>query len=212
MYDIIYFPIWLEYSGLPELLNSKIRSGAWSVFKKIVELDCSFNTEPGAVETSIREISVCVGLSAEIVEKILTTLQKKEYIAAFIPDNEEELGIFKIKIPVKTPCVYEEVLKQHNLSLKRMNSIPSDRYARDKELNDKQKRELQELIDLYLSTVSQKINGFTLEQLKLIKLNFPLHNIKKAFDIAKKNDINSLHWIIKSLYGEKEKNGDEKRK
>ena len=59
-------PEWLELSGLPELLNTKSRMGTWSVFKKIVELDCAKNSIPGIVEISASELSEMVGIICTI--------------------------------------------------------------------------------------------------------------------------------------------------
>lgn len=210
MYDVIYFPIWIEYSGLPELLNKQNRTvGAWSVFKKLIELDCSTNPDHGTIELSINELSVCTGIQPKIIAKILKVLQKKEYIAAFIPDNFEEKGLFRIHVPVKTPLSYNEVLKKHKVTLTKIQQIPSERYANESELDSKQKRELQKVIDLYFSTISQKMNNFILDQLKLINLTFPMHLIKKVFDIGRRNEIKSLHWAIQQLYREAKK--DDKR-
>lgn len=212
MYDAIYFPVWLEYSGLPQHLNTTIRGGGWAVFKKLIELDCSANPEPGTVEIGMDELALRTGLKPQTVARVLGSLRKKGYIAAFVPDNFEEKGLFRIKVPLKTPLSFEEVAKRYKISIKAIQSSVSNRYAVELDPKGSQKRELQTVVDLYFSTISQKMNNFILDELQLIKLTFPMYRIKKVFEIAQRNDVKSLHWVVQQLYRELKKDGKAKNK
>ena len=81
---------WLELAGLPVELNAKVRSGAWVVFKKIVELDCGRNRDPGAVEISLDELGERCGLDWEKIARIIEALRKRKVLACFLPDNPDE--------------------------------------------------------------------------------------------------------------------------
>src|SRR5690242_806929 len=102
---------WLEWSGLPLALN-KIRSGGWAVFKKLVELDCRAHQCPGTVEVSLGELGERCGFEPEVVEKIVEALRKKKVLRCYVPDNDEELALIEIRVPVKTPLAPEEVARR----------------------------------------------------------------------------------------------------
>ena len=74
------FPLWLELCGLPQYVYEKVRKDAWIVFKKVVELDCFANIDPGIIEISLNELANRTGLPVETVEKCLLALKKKKLI------------------------------------------------------------------------------------------------------------------------------------
>lgn len=199
-------PLWLEFSGLPELLNSKIRGGTgWLLFKKIVELDCSLNPQPGIVEISLVELSQRTGLSVESVRRGAAALRKLEVIASFLPDNDEEEALLRIKVPLSTPRPPAE-LKQLYPHL-----FGSEghyfRYVDPQEAGINEFEEddplLKEIVDLYFNVIGVKMNAFILDELRLIRQRFPMEMVRRTFRRAATNEIHSLAWVVRELIRQK---------
>jgi len=204
------FPIWLELSGLPGFVNTKVRKGAWGVFKKIVELDCASNLEPGVVEVSLSEIASRIGMEPELVAKCLERLKKKKLIACFIPDNFEEKGLFRVVVPLETPIPPPELKKARPELFP-----PGDdffRYVDQKLPEPADDKILQEIVDLYFNSLGLKMNLFILDELRLLRQRFKLSDIKRAFENAKRLDKKSLHWVTRQLLAGKKKNAEKKKK
>lgn len=205
------FPMWLEYSGLPSMLTKEVRTGAWSVFKKLVEIDCMNNSvEPDTFEVSVEELSELVGLKPATVRNILIKLRRKKLIVCYLPEEDGEKGLFKINVPLSTPISARKVKRKY------AHLFPPGkdffRYA-DKHIteSDGDDPELQELIDIYLNTIGLKINVFVVDELRLIKERFDFGVIKEIFAQARERGIKSLRWIVRRLMLE-EKKRDERKK
>jgi len=206
----VEFPLWLEFSGLPEFLNSKVRKGAWSVFKKVVELDCSLNIQPGVVEASIRDISERTGLSPEVVEKCLVGLRKKKALACFVPDNFDEKALIRVKTPLRTPVSSKQLKKNHP------DLFPPGkdffRYTDEYIPEPEDDETLREIVDLYFNCLGLKMNLFILDELRLLRQRFQLADIKKAFETARRLEMKSLRWVMRQLLAGEKKNGKRKKK
>jgi len=200
--ELLQFPLWLELSGMPRLLNTKIRSGAWSVFKTIVEIDCTQNPSPDIVELSVAELSERTGIDEKAVTRLLKRLKKEKVLSCFLPDSPEEKALIKIKMPLDTPVSPEEIRRLHHRLFPPGRdffryvdeSVPEDAEAQD--------QVLQQIVDLYFNTIGLKMNTFILDEIKLIRYRFPLDKIKRSFHRARRNEISSLHWVIKDLLRE----------
>jgi excisionase family DNA binding protein len=96
------FPKWLEFSGLPSLLNGKYGPESWPVFKKIIELDFE-QGKPDDREISIEldEIAERVGYSAETVKKVLGDLANANLINFQL--NRRKNATITVITPLKTP-------------------------------------------------------------------------------------------------------------
>ena len=106
----IWYPAWLELSGLPQHLLAKTKNGnSWAVFKKIVELDCSVNSMPGTVEISLLDLESLSGVKAEGIRKASLSLRKLKFIACFLPDNDEEAALFRVVTPMETPRTPKDI-------------------------------------------------------------------------------------------------------
>jgi len=204
------FPLWIEFSGLPEFVNYKVRKEAWSVFKKIVELDCEANLEPGVLEISLQDMGSRTGLSHQIVEKCLNGLRKKKLLACFIPDNPEEKCLIRIVIPLKTPVPAGELKKQ------RSDLFPPAkdffRYFDERVAQPEDDDILREIVDLYFNTISLKMNFFILDELRLLRQRFPLSDVKRVFESAKRLEIKNLRWVMRQLISGTKKDGKGKRR
>lgn len=198
-------PLWLEYSGLPELLNDKVSKVAWLVFKKIIEIDCAANARPATIEITPAEIAQRCGLDAPTVMRTLEGLRKRKCLALFLPDHPEETALLEIKIPLPVPKPLEELRAQFPFN--HVDEKVRFRYSSVQEgeadLPARQtgvKKETQRIIDLYFNNVGFKMNSFILDELHLLSQRFAADEIEKAFDRARKNDIRSLGWVAGELY------------
>lgn len=199
-------PLWLEFSGLPELLNRKIRGGiGWLLFRKIVELDCALNPRPGIVEISLAELSQRTGLSLESVRRGAKALQKLEVITSFLPDNDEEEALFRIKVPLATPHPPAELkqLYPHVFGTEGhyFRYVDTD----EAEINESEGDDplLKEIVDLYLNVIGVKMNAFILDELRLIRQRFPMEMVRRTFRRAATNDVHSLAWVVRELIRQK---------
>jgi hypothetical protein len=208
-------PLWLEFSGLPEHVNRKIRGGnGWSILKKIMELDCAANPDPDTVETSIDELSERTGIAPDRVRRAIMALRRLKLVACFLPENDEETALLKIRMPIATPLSREEIkARQPRLF---MESPQRFRYLDDWEVSEDPDSAsdpaLQEIVDLYFNSVGLKMNAFILDELRIIRARFALEKIRRIFRRAQQNDIHSLHWVVKELIREKRKHETEEAK
>lgn len=187
---------WLEISGLPAELN-KVRAYGWLVFKKIVELDCARHRQPGTVECSLEYLAERCGLPWEKVAAIVLALMKKKYLAAFVPDNNEELGLFEVRCPIKTPVASEDVAGGAREPHLRDHS--AYRYLTAPEAKPGDEKKVQKIIDHYLNRLSQKMNSFIVDEIEILARKFSLEKIEKTIERAARHDIRSIHWVTKEL-------------
>ncbi len=204
----IRFPAWIEYSGLPAYLLGKCKSPhAWVVFKKIVELDCAENREPGTVEISLNALAERLGMDAKRTRQAVTKLRKGGVLRSFLPDNEEEEALFQIVAPLPTPRSWEDVRRTEAT----MFGLADEafRYARATEEpatgnEEDHDPKLRDVLGLYLDNVSMKMNAFVLDELRLISRRFDMALIRKVFGRAKKKEIQTLGWILREIRREQD--------
>jgi hypothetical protein len=204
-------PLWLEYSGLPAHLAEKVRGGGgWPVFKKLVELDCDANAEPGTVELPLGELAARCGVAAPALRKIILSLRKLKLVACFLPDHDDEAALFRLRVPLKTPLTIDEIKQAHPRLF--VDNPQFFRYVDDfqaPEDNDATDKDLQEIVDLYFDAISLKMNAFILDELRLVRFRFPMEMVRQMFRRAKQNEIRNLHWVVQELIKQKKKRGEE---
>ncbi|MBI3737324.1 hypothetical protein HY256_12530 [Candidatus Sumerlaeota bacterium] len=186
---------WLEWSGLPAELNRK--PGTWATFKKIVELDCKLNRQPDAVQVSLGELAARLGMDWEKVATILGSLRKKKYLACFIPDNPDEPGLFQVRVPIATPKSPDEVARTSNDP--HMRDAAGFRYSARTAEAPLDESKVQKIVDLYLNSLSQKMNSFIVDEIEILARRFPLDEIEKAIQRAARHEIRSIGWVAKEL-------------
>lgn len=207
------FPLWIEYSGLPEFVNSKVRGGAaWPVFKKIAELDCGANAEPDTVEIPLTELARLCGVESAAARKAILAMRKLKLVSCFLPESDEEAALLKIRIPLPTPQTIEQIKAAHPRIF--METAQRFRYADEwdaetGELSAAADPVLQEIVDLYFNAVGLKMNAFILDELRLLRTKFPPDQVRRTFRRAQQNEIRSLHWVVRELLRQKKKQ-DEK--
>lgn len=200
---------WLELSGLPAQLN-QARVHGWGVFKKIVELDCRAHRDPGTVEVSLVELGERCGLPAGKVGRIIEVLRKKKYLRCFIPDNEHEEALIEIRVPVSTPRPPHEVARTSTDPYLRDPSVY--RYVHETRDQPVDEKRVQQVADLYLNHVSQKMNAFIFEQLEIAAGRFPLDAIRRHMERAERHEVRSMGWVLKELVREREKRDTQRAK
>lgn len=202
---------WLEWSGLPLELNG-IRQGGWTVFRKLVELDCEAHSFPGTVEVSLTELGERCGYPPDKLEKILEALRKKKYLRCFIPENADEEGLFEIRVPLKTPIAVETVAER--ITNPRLRDPSEYRYMVERHEEDETKvvSRVQEVVDLYFNHLSQKMNAYILEQIEIAARRFPMESIRLMIERAERHEIRSMGWVLKELIRDHAKQEKKKKK
>jgi excisionase family DNA binding protein len=98
----IKYPKWLDFSGLPLKLNQQFGPTAWSIFKKMVELDFEQGEdENDQIKLDMTEFSGRLGYEEQDILAILKKLAKAGYL---ILDTRHDIPTWaKIKKPLVTP-------------------------------------------------------------------------------------------------------------
>ncbi|PKL48935.1 MAG: hypothetical protein CVV42_08040 [Candidatus Riflebacteria bacterium HGW-Riflebacteria-2] len=105
------FPKWLEFSGLPRMLNDKIGPEAWPVFKKLVELDFELGKPTDRhVLLDRPELAERTGYDDEIVDAVIKQLEQNGLIRLV----QRQSGEFFIVItPIRTPRMILDISYEH---------------------------------------------------------------------------------------------------
>lgn len=195
------FPLWLEFSGLPEFLNRKAGKLGWAVFKKIVELDCDRNAEPGTVELSLSDLAPRLGVKSEEIRRTVEKIRKAKALRLFLPENDEETALFEVRQPLPCPIPPDEVLRRRPHP--GLGESASLRYSKPSSAaKTENPKVVEEIVDRYFSTIGLKMNSFILDELRVIAGRFSQEQLRRAFDRAEKLEIRSLRWVVRELYKE----------
>lgn len=195
------FPLWIEYSGLPTLLNDSARTpSAWLIFRKIVELDIEANaTAPGTIEITPAALGLRCGVPARALRRVLGAFRKARVLRAFLPQEDDEPALFQITVPLPTPTPPAVVAETHP-GLFGNQSLSALRYATEPDGDlpstaEKRRR----VIDLYLDVVSMRMNAFIQDELRLIAERYDQALVEKVFARARQRDTPSLGWILAEI-------------
>ncbi len=95
------FPKWLEFSGLPLMLNDKYGPESWPIFKKIIELDFEQGKpENREIDIALTDFAERVGYKPDTVLKKLLELQATNLIKM---ENNRKVLRISVVTPLKTP-------------------------------------------------------------------------------------------------------------
>ena len=194
----VWSPAWLDLSGLPEWLNGRVRQGAWTVFKKLVELDCEVNYHPGPFEITVSDLARRTGVKVEVVDRILKALHKKRVVSCFIPEHPDEELLCQISTPLPLPESRDKVLER----LPRAMQRDALRYLDRARVSEESEERLREVVDGYLNNVSQKMNAMILDELQLLAARFRHDQLRRVFARARHVGIDSLAWVTRQLVRE----------
>jgi hypothetical protein len=201
--DVAQFPLWLEFSGMPQAAAERTKGAAgWLVFRKVVELDIARNRSgPGTVEISLEHLAARIGIECAPVRKALGGLRKAALLSFFLPESDEEEALFRVKQPLPLVLSADEIVNraaaQHE-SLPRPWRYLDDPCAEAPEFSENDPI-LHEIVDLYFNAVGLKMNAFVLDELRLIRERYPTDEIRRSFRRAQKNEIRSLNWVVREL-------------
>lgn len=191
----VYHPRWLEESGLPEELNQKAGPLGWSVFKKLLEIDCERNVFPGWVAVTMAELSRWCGIDEETaritVEKLIESERIRYRPLSETADSDE----YSIATPLETPLDDKEIrerLKARGWSVKPLRF----RYGAPGEVEDA----FQYTQNLYHEVFGARMNPNIASDLREIAENFELYRIREVFEAAKRERVKSLSWVLTQLY------------
>jgi hypothetical protein len=162
------------------------------------------------VEITLGEIAERVGVPWEKVGKIIEVLQKKKRLAAFLPDNPEEAGLFQIRTPVKTPRTPEEVAAAARDPL--LRDPTAYRYREAAEDRDVVESKTQRIVDLYLNKLSQKMNSFIVDEIEILAQRFPMEAIERTIERAASHEIRTIGWVARELIRDSTKSKKERIK
>lgn len=105
------FPKWLEFSGLPGLLNDKIGPEAWPIFKKLIELDFELGKPADRhVLLDRPELAERTGYDEEVVDAVIRQLEQNALIRLVQKPSGE---YFIIVTPVRTPRLILDISYEH---------------------------------------------------------------------------------------------------
>jgi hypothetical protein len=107
-----------------------VRIGAWTVFRKIVELDCERSRRPDTVEIPLDRLAERCGLKTSTCRRILEGLRRERTLIMFLPEVEEEEALFQIRVPLQTPVPFDQVARDHR-ELRLLEPAGNDRYAHE---------------------------------------------------------------------------------
>ena len=95
------FPKWLEFSGLPRMLNQKYGPECWPILKKMIELDFELGKPADRMIPLDRaEIAERVGYDEKVVVATVQVLIKAGFISLHKTEN---VTCFSIVTPIRTP-------------------------------------------------------------------------------------------------------------
>ena len=105
------FPKWLEFSGLPKLLNEKFGPEAWPIFKKLIELDFEIGKPSDRmVPINMAELAERTGYGEEITTAVFKQLQRNDLVKLHKQDSGD---FFTIVTPIKTPKLILDISYEH---------------------------------------------------------------------------------------------------
>jgi excisionase family DNA binding protein len=98
----VKFPKWLEYSGLPRLLNDELGPQAWPVFRKLIENDFERGDEgPRPLPIDLADLATRTGYEERMVQEIVRELLRTGYLVA--QGRKKGIEMVSIRTPLPTP-------------------------------------------------------------------------------------------------------------
>ncbi len=190
----VYCPSWVEESGLPEEISRKGGPETWTVFKKLLEIDCQRSLVPDWFSVDFVELSRWTGVPKDRIPAILRLLTKTGRIVTQVIDDFSRV---RISVPLETPKDTESIRRRlrrrgiaaEHLRLRYLDgSDPEERYG--------------EVLALYQSVYGARMNVQIAEDLRIIAETFEWPAVEEAFRMASEHRNWTLTGIINHLYKE----------
>jgi hypothetical protein len=190
----VFSPSWVEESGLPEEISRKGGPEAWTLFRKLLEIDSERSLIPDWFSVNFDDLSRWTGVPRE---KILTILNLLGKMGKIVTQAMEESSRIRISVPLEVPEDIETIRRRlrrrgiaaENLKLRYMDeSDPEKRYG--------------EVLTLYQSVYGARMNGQIADDLRTIAETFEWPAVEEAFRTAGEHKNWTLTGIINHLYKE----------
>ena len=68
------------------------------------------------------------------------------------------------------------------------------------------------VIDLYLNTLSQRMNSFIVDEIEILVERFSIEKIERSIRRGAKHEIRSIHWVARDLIREAQRPAAKKEK
>ncbi len=192
-------PRWVDYSGLPQKINRENSPLAWSVLKRLMELDALVNSEPDVFSEPLDRLSQTLGLQTEEIRVTLILLKERGYIECYLPETELEPAFFRIIVPLTTPVSPLNIPLEEG-GLQGSTEPIRLRYYTIPQIEGNENK-FKQILHFYFDLCGLKLNSLILDDLKELEQQFDLDKIKSAFEKAKKNKARSLRPVFAILYG-----------
>lgn len=101
------FPRWIEFSGLPAAVTAEHGNAAWTLLRKLIELDCLYNDEPGGwfVEDA-RALEEATGIARNVIQRLLRVFARDGHIDFETLKTHPRV---RVLLPLKTPLPPTEI-------------------------------------------------------------------------------------------------------
>ena len=192
------FPRWLEFSGLPCLLEQR-QSGAWTVYKYLCETEMGANALPGSFDLDKTRLAASVGLTPKAVARILEELEEGGWIEI---EDARRSCLCRIASPPPGIDDPEEILQ-------RLDDAGFDcRGLYLRYLGPGDPEDYWPIVrDLYQRAFATRMNANTMQSLLRICATYPLEAIEQVFDEVLHHESRSLRWVRKRLEDWRKKDG-----
>jgi len=193
-------PRWIDFSGLPEELNTKASPHGWATFKRLLELDCLQNPEsPDIIREPVDKLAQSLGLPSVLIRQILESLIDLALVKAYLPTQDMEEALFQIRTPLPTPISWKDIPIDDGGQLGADSPLRL-RYTQVADENMEETPKIRQILHWYTELCGLKLNTQITEDLMEIEKQFELEEIRNAFETAKRNKRRSLRSVFKILY------------
>lgn len=186
------FPRWIQESSIPLILSTEIGLEAWTVFRKLVELDCEENLTPDWFSFRIDDIRRWTGISLELIVSVLSTLEYKKWIERINKELDVQSARIACPLPVE---IDDDAVRQQLTGIKMKGGRFVLRYRDDLGMLEKVER----VIYLYQMLFGARFSPRIVDDLEEIANLFPMELIYQLFQEAFQKNAKSLSWIKSRL-------------
>jgi len=190
----VFSPSWVEESGLPEEISRKGGPEAWTLFKKLLEIDSERSLVPDWFSAEFDELSRWTGIPRKSLPAKLDLLNKMGKITTQVM---EDFCRIRIAVPLEVPEDIETIRRRlrrrgiaaEHLRLRYLDgSDPEERYG--------------EVLALYQNVYGARMNSQIAEDLRTIAETFEWPAVEETFRMAGEHKNWTLTGIINHLYKE----------
>ncbi|MDP8245986.1 MAG: hypothetical protein P9L94_18025 [Candidatus Hinthialibacter antarcticus] len=183
-------PRWIESSGLPKVMRNQLGLECWTLFRKLIAMECDANLTPDWFECDLPSLSQQTGLTQDEIRDALIRLEKADYIAR----HEAEATVQQVRILSPLPLPYGLD------ALRAQTAGPHGgrfalRYAEPIDQLDKAQR----VVFLYQMVFGPRFTPRIVEDLEEISNCYDMAVIYDVFSEAHRRNAKHFSWIKSKL-------------